>query len=70
MTLRLLRIYSMAGLTAVTFIGVNWTQFDKAPDIDTLLSSLLLLPSETPPVPVVLWTLKQELLFYAIFAFP
>lgn len=64
---RLLRIYPLAMLTAIIFIGANWIASGQQPGMDTILSSVFLLPSETETVPGVLWTLKQELLFYTLF---
>lgn len=66
-TNRLLRIYPMAIITALVFLVFNWLLLSKEPRIDQILSSFLLVPSVTDPVPIVLWTLKQELLFYALF---
>jgi peptidoglycan/LPS O-acetylase OafA/YrhL len=65
---RFLRIYPISALTACIFLGSGWLIYGRQPDLDTALSSILLLPNGTDPVPIVLWTLKQELLFYALFA--
>lgn len=65
---RALRIYPMALLTAAIFAGFGWLAFARVPTVETVLSSFLLLPMQAQPVPIVLWTLKQELLFYAIFS--
>ncbi len=54
-------------ITALVFLNFNWVIFGKDPDADVFLSSFFLLPSAVDPVPIILWTLKQELLFYAIF---
>ena len=64
---RVLRIYPMSIVTAAIFIVSGAIFFGRVPNVDVLLSSFLLIPSATDPVPLVLWTLKQELLFYAIF---
>jgi len=61
---RLLRIYPLAGLTALIYMLVNWVVFNRPPELASILSSVLLLPLEATPIPVVLWTLKQEILFY------
>lgn len=66
---RFFRIYPLAMLTALIFIGADWLVADRQPDVDTILSSVFLLPSATETVPGVLWTLKQELLFYGLFMF-
>ena len=65
---RLIRIYPMAMITAFIYLIFNWIFFDREPEIDSVLSSFLLIPSSTDPIPIVLWTLKQELLFYFIFS--
>jgi exopolysaccharide production protein ExoZ len=67
-TNRLLRIYPMALITALIFAMFNWGLLGNGPTLNGFLSSFLLVPSATPPMPVVLWTLKQELLFYAVFS--
>ena len=64
---RFLRIYPLAMLTALIFIGTGWIVSNRQPEFDTVLSSVFLLPSSVETVPGVLWTLKQELLFYSIF---
>jgi exopolysaccharide production protein ExoZ len=64
---RILRIYPIAMITAFIFIASNWLVFNRGVGVDVLISSFLLIPSAADPVPVVLWTLKQELLFYMIF---
>lgn len=65
---RLLRIYPISIITACIFIASAYLMYGRAPNLDLLLSSILLLPNGTDPTPVVLWTLKQELLFYALFS--
>lgn len=65
---RLLRIYPISVLTACIFIASAWLINGRAPSLDLLLSSIFLLPNGTDPIPIVLWTLKQELLFYALFS--
>ncbi len=65
---RVLRIYPMSALTAVIFLGFGWLVFGRVPSTENILSSVFLLPIQTPPTPSVLWTLKQEFLFYAIFS--
>jgi peptidoglycan/LPS O-acetylase OafA/YrhL len=65
---RALRIYPIAILTAAFFLAAGWLVYDRVPDLNQLVSSILLFPSATEPTPVVLWTLKQELLFYTIFS--
>lgn len=65
---RLLRIYPISILTASIFISSAWLIYGRAPNLDLLLSSIFLFPDGTDPTPIVLWTLKQELLFYAIFS--
>lgn len=64
---RFLRIYPMAMITALVFLIFNWSIFGRVPSFDSIISSFLLLPSATDPIPIVLWTLKQELLFYIFF---
>lgn len=64
---RILRIYPLAMLTAGIYALSNFLLFSRDPDVSDLLSSFLLLPSPHEPIPIVLWTLKQELLFYGIF---
>ena len=61
---RILRIYPVALLTAAIFAFFNGMIYHRSLSFDNILSSFLLLPSDTEPVPIVLWTLKQELLFY------
>lgn len=65
---RLLRIYPLAMLTALIFLVSNWLIYARPPALPSVLSSVFLLPSRGDPTPIVLWTLKQELLFYAVFA--
>ncbi|WP_039390908.1 acyltransferase family protein [Novosphingobium sp. MBES04] len=65
---RILRIYPLSILTACIFLGMGWAAMGRTPEVDDILSSILLLPNGTTSTPVVLWTLKQELLFYTLFA--
>ena len=65
---RALRILPLSILTACIFLGFGWALFGRVPGLETILSSVFLLPVPTSPTPIVLWTLKQELLFYSIFA--
>jgi peptidoglycan/LPS O-acetylase OafA/YrhL len=65
---RVLRIYPLSILTACTFLVTAWMTYGRVPELDIILSSVLLLPNGTEPIPIVLWTLKQELLFYALFS--
>ncbi|WP_424941716.1 acyltransferase family protein [Aliiroseovarius crassostreae] len=64
---RALRIYPMSLIVSALFLALGFAVYGRVPTLDGLASSLLLLPSATPPTPVVLWTLKQELLFYGLF---
>lgn len=67
---RLTRVYPMAILTAALYIGIGGGLLSKWPEetLRTFLTSAFLLPSYIDPVPIVLWTLKQEILFYTLFA--
>ena len=62
---RVLRIYPVAMLTAAIFAMLNGVVYGRGLTLEGIASSFLLLPSDDLPVPIVLWTLKQELLFYA-----
>ena len=65
---RILRIYPMAIATAAVFLVSNVLILGRDPTAGELMSSFLLLPNGVDPEPFVLWTLKQELLFYGLFA--
>ena len=68
---RFWRVYPMAILTALIFITSAYFVLGYTPEggfLGAALSSVLLLPSPIDPTPIVLWTLKQELLFYTIFS--
>ncbi|TNC71475.1 acyltransferase family protein [Rubellimicrobium roseum] len=67
---RALRIYPLVALTALIFTASSTILSGKpfADNIDVLLSSALLVPYPKDPVPIVLWTLRQEMLFYLLFA--
>lgn len=69
---RFARIYPiywliLAGLV-VLYQAVGTLGPDLVRDPWVTLSSVLLMPSETRPILAVAWTLKHEVLFYAIFA--
>lgn len=68
LTHRLLRIYPMAMATAAVYLVANVVLFGRDATAGELASSFLLMPNGVDPQPFVLWTLKQELLFYALFA--
>lgn len=63
---RALRIYPMAILTTLIFALAGAAAMGYVPDPLQIASSVTLLPAPVQPLPVVLWTLKQELLFYAV----
>jgi peptidoglycan/LPS O-acetylase OafA/YrhL len=63
---RLVRIYPMAILTTVLF-GAFVRQSYPDPLLPGFFASALLLPSPFANVPVVIWSLKQEVLFYILF---
>jgi peptidoglycan/LPS O-acetylase OafA/YrhL len=65
---RAFRIYPLAMLTAAIFLGLGFVIFRYQVTLGDIASSVLLLPVATDPTPIVLWTLKQELLFYMLFA--
>lgn len=65
---RIFRIYPMSILVSLIFIGSSVFVLGNSVGMGTLFSSLTLLPAPKDPVPIVLWTLKQELLFYAVFS--
>lgn len=65
---RVLRIYPMSILTTAIFALSGLVVLGTALDLNQLLTSVLLLPSPEKPIPVVLWTLKQEMLFYLVLA--
>jgi peptidoglycan/LPS O-acetylase OafA/YrhL len=65
---RLLRIYPLVFLTAGIFAISNWAMFARPLTVLKFASSFLLVPTSIDPTPIVLWTLKQELLFYSLFA--
>ena len=57
---RALRILPLSILTACIFLGFGWALFGRVPGLETILSSVFLLPVPTSPTPIVLWTLKQR----------
>lgn len=67
---RLSRVYPMAILTAAIFIGLSAVLFGNSPDSIAIvfLTSAFLIPAPVETVPIVLWTLKQEVLFYLVFS--
>lgn len=67
---RLTRLYPMAIITAGIYIGIGAIFLDIWPQeiFETFYTSALLIPSNIQPVPIVLWTLKQEVLFYVLFS--
>lgn len=67
---RVLRIYPMAALTAAIFIlsGILVQRGIPERFVETVITSAFLLPAPYEPIPIVLWTLKQEMLFYVIFS--
>ncbi|MFO1063214.1 MAG: acyltransferase [Pirellulales bacterium] len=68
------RVYPIMWCVAIPFIAMSVAiRSEYVPKTvlglaELSATSLLLLPSPNLPVPVVLWTLKHEILFYAIFA--
>jgi len=64
---RALRIYPLTMLTAAIVLSVNFFLFSREANTAQLISSFLLVPTPQDPVPIVLWTLQQEVLFYALF---
>lgn len=66
---RALRIYPMAILTTLIFMASSIMVMEYQPDVLRIATSLTLVPAPVIPLPVVLWTLKQELLFYLIISF-
>ncbi len=65
---RLLRIYPMTILTTAIFALATIVFSGMASlDLAQVLHSILLLPFDGPLLPVVLWSLRQEILFYLIF---
>lgn len=63
---RALRIYPLV-ITTVLIFGLSGTVFEGDINMGNLLASALLLPSYDDPTPIVLWTLRQEVLFYLVF---
>lgn len=66
---RVARIYPLAILTSLTFALAAWVIGSgyNSPLLPGLVTSVLLVPSPYEPIPAVLWTLKQEILFYLLF---
>jgi len=63
---RLVRIYPMAILTTLLFWAFIRRSYPD-PLLPGFFASALLLPSPFANVPVVIWSLKQEVLFYILF---
>lgn len=64
---RIIRLYPMLWLIAIPWL-VAKTLFAEAPSFEAIGTSLLLYPSTVEPIPLPVWTLRHEALFYAIFA--
>lgn len=66
---RAVRIYPLAILTAAIFAAGNWLTDGSYRDelLPGFITSALLVPAPYMALPVVLWTLKQEVLFYLLF---
>lgn len=63
---RFIRLYPLIWLIVIPWIAVKAIKGEPVTP-DVTLDSLLLLPSTVRPIPVVLWTLRHEVLFYAVF---
>lgn len=63
---RFVRLFPLLWLVAGGWIVLR-TVMDGAPTLDQIGTSLVLYPSLSEPVPVVVWTLRHEMLFYVAF---
>jgi exopolysaccharide production protein ExoZ len=71
---RVTRVFPMMLVVSIPFMVLYFLSGLERPASDSMadrifacVSSLLLIPSSTVPLPSVLWTLKHEMLFYYIF---
>jgi peptidoglycan/LPS O-acetylase OafA/YrhL len=63
---RITRLFPILWLVVLSYAFANWLQGEVIP-WSSLGTSLLLYPSAAEPAPMILWTLRHELLFYAAF---
>ena len=64
---RVIRLFPLIWIVVVPWIVLRAIGGANHDSFDTVLTSLLLVPSETEPVPLALWTLRHEVVFYAAF---
>ena len=67
-TRRIVRLYPVLWLVAGSVLLLNFFLDGEMPSFEKILTSMTLLPSITWPSPAVSWTLRHEILFYALFA--
>jgi exopolysaccharide production protein ExoZ len=71
---RFIRVYPILWIVAIpTIVAALLIQTAAMPAAwadraEVIFGSLTLLPTHLPPVPIVVWTLKHEILFYALYA--
>ncbi|MEO0550741.1 MAG: acyltransferase [Pseudomonadota bacterium] len=65
---RFLRLYPVLWVVVVLSLIGNLLIDGQGPKTGTLVTSLTLLPSLDVPNPPVIWTLRHEVMFYALFA--
>jgi exopolysaccharide production protein ExoZ len=67
---RLSRVYPMAVVTCAIYIAAGFYVMETVPKPfwGVAISSALLVPAPWEPIPFILWTLKHEVLFYALFS--
>jgi len=67
---RVLRIWPMGAVAAVLYFVLQGAvgTYNFQGDFSRFVASFFLVPFEGPSIPVVLWSLKQELIFYIVFS--
>ncbi|MEX1153060.1 acyltransferase family protein [Parvibaculum sp.] len=65
---RAIRIFPILWLVAGSWIVLKHFSGTLSPSSEVVITSLFLLPSLERPEPLVVWTLRHEILFYAMFA--
>jgi exopolysaccharide production protein ExoZ len=64
---RFVRIYPLLWIVVIGWVAMK-AFAGETPPVSTVINSLTLYPSDLPPEPVVVWSLRHEVLFYAAFA--
>lgn len=64
---RAVRLLPTLWVVVLSWSLLRWAM-GAGPSVETLVGSLLLYPSFKPAIPIVVWTLRHEVVFYFIFA--